>query len=160
MKRYHMRRQEKKIKSRRELLAVIRRQNYLTLAMSRGREPYLVSLNYGYDPRRNCFYFHCARVGKKVEYLAANPIVWGQIIEDRGYKAGQCDHYYRTVQFRGRVSFLKTHAAKVRALRLMIRHLEPRPKPHLKVLGQPKPIANTRIGRIDCGVMSGKRSIR
>ncbi len=158
MKKYHLRRQEREIKSPNELLSIIRRQKYLTLAMCWNREPYLVSLNYGFDSRRRFFYFHCSPRGKKIDFLKHNPVVWGQIVEDRGYVAGHCDHNYRTVQFRGRVSFLARPSAKRRALRLMIRQLEPKPGRLLRSLDQPRRIAKVTIGRIACGAMSGKRS--
>jgi nitroimidazol reductase NimA-like FMN-containing flavoprotein (pyridoxamine 5'-phosphate oxidase superfamily) len=64
-----------------------------------------------------------------MDYLAANPIVWGQITEDRGYLDGRCDHAYRSVQFRGHVEFLDDLEAKRRALNLMIEQLESQPDP-------------------------------
>ena len=54
--------------------------------------------------------------------------VWGQILEDRGYVTGRCMHDFRTVQFRGRVTFLEDGDAKQRALYLMIDQLEADPE--------------------------------
>ena len=38
--------------------------------------------------------------------LRANPSVWGQVIEDRGYLPGQCSHAYRSVMFEARAEFV------------------------------------------------------
>jgi nitroimidazol reductase NimA-like FMN-containing flavoprotein (pyridoxamine 5'-phosphate oxidase superfamily) len=45
--------------------------------MTRDERPYLVSLNHGYDEGNRCIYFHCAKDGKKLEYVEANDSVWG-----------------------------------------------------------------------------------
>jgi len=160
MKRYHLRRRDKMIRTQKEIRQIIRTQKYLTLALCRGREPYLVSLNYGYDPKNNCFYFHCGRAGKKIDFLKTNPVVWGQIIDDRGYQPGQCDHDYRTVQFRGRVSLLKDDQAMRRAMNLMIGQLEPDPGPVRRSLQKGSPFKNALIGRIRVQYFTGKKYIK
>ena len=57
--------------------------------------------------------------------LRANPYVWGQVIEDRGYLSGQCAHAYRSVMFEARAEFVADLAEKRRALALMILHADP-----------------------------------
>jgi nitroimidazol reductase NimA-like FMN-containing flavoprotein (pyridoxamine 5'-phosphate oxidase superfamily) len=160
MKRYHLQRRDKMIRSKKEIQQIVRNQKYLTIAMCRSREPYLVSLNYGYDTQDGCFYFHCARAGKKIDFLKANPLVWGQIIDDRGYRPGQCDHDYRTVQFRGRVSFVRGESAMRRAVNLMIGQLEPHPAPIKKSLNRGSPFKNAAIGRIKVQYFSGKKYLK
>lgn len=125
---YHLRRSEKQIRSHAELLEIIRGHRFVTLAMCKDNEPYLVTVNYGFDEAEDCFYFHCAAQGKKIDYLRANPIVWGQVLEDRGYLAGECDHAFRTVQFRGRAEFVADPQERLRALRLLVDQLEPDPE--------------------------------
>lgn len=160
VKRYHLRRRDKMIRTKKEIRQIIRTQKYLTLALCRDREPYLVSLNYGYDSKNNCFYFHCGRSGKKIDFLKTNPLVWGQIIDDRGYRPGQCDHDFRTVQFRGRVNFLESATAMRRAVNLMIGQLEPNPGPVRKSLKSGSPFKNAAIGRIRVQYFSGKKYIK
>jgi len=80
--RHHMRRQDRAMPDRAEQLDVIRGSRFLTLAMSRDNQPYLVSLCYAFDERENCFYAHGATAGKKLEYVRANPRVWGQVLDD------------------------------------------------------------------------------
>ncbi|MBN1486151.1 MAG: pyridoxamine 5'-phosphate oxidase family protein, partial [Anaerolineae bacterium] len=126
---YHLRRSEKEIKDEYKLLRIIQGQQFMTLAMAYNDEPYLVTLNYGFDAEEQCFYFHCAHEGKKRDYLARNPIVWGQILEDHGYVATECEHAFRSVHFRGQVTFLEAEDDKRIALELMIDQLEPDPEP-------------------------------
>ena len=122
---YHLRRQEKALTTREALLEIIHSQRYLTLALCKEGQPYLVTVNYGFDPATECFYFHCAGEGKKMDYLRANPRVWGQILADDDYLPGECDHAFRSVHFEGRAALLTDREAKRQALRLMIDQLEP-----------------------------------
>ena len=129
MSTYHLRRSEKQIQSSDELLEIIRTHQYVTLALCKDNEPYLVTVNYGFDDAENCFYVHCAAQGKKIDYLRTNPIVWGQILEDRGYLVGECDHAFRTVQFRGQAEFAADPEERLRALRLLVDHWSPTQRP-------------------------------
>jgi nitroimidazol reductase NimA-like FMN-containing flavoprotein (pyridoxamine 5'-phosphate oxidase superfamily) len=155
-----LRRKEKEIKDPAELKAVLAAAKYVTVAMCRGDEPYLVTLSHGYDEKRNALYFHCAREGKKIEILAANDRVWGQALLDRGYVDGRCDHLFTSVQFHGRVSFVEEEAEKRHALAVMIRQLESDPG---KVEGHQvndASVAKVHIGRIDLDYLSGKKSAK
>jgi uncharacterized protein len=156
---YHFHNPEKMFAERAELIEIIEAARFMTLAMCHQGEPYITTMNYGFDPDRNCFFFHCAGEGRKLEYLRASPVVWGQIIEDRGYVPGKCDHAYRSVHFSGRVTFLETSAEKDVALELMIRQLEPDPEPVVqRLMARRTRIAQTTVGRIDVLQMTGKRN--
>jgi hypothetical protein len=154
---YHFHHPEKMFADRSELLEVIAGQRLMTLAMAAEGQPYLVTMNYGFDAERNYFYFHCAPEGKKVAFLRANPNVWGQVIEDHGYLVGKCDHGYRSVHFAGRVAFLETDEEKREALILMIRQLEPEPEPVIERLLTQARLAKTTVGRVQVLEMIGKR---
>jgi nitroimidazol reductase NimA-like FMN-containing flavoprotein (pyridoxamine 5'-phosphate oxidase superfamily) len=156
MNRYHFHHPEKMFTDRAELLDVIAGQRLMTLAMAAEGRPYLVTVNYGFDPVHDCFYFHCAPEGKKIAYLRANPSVWGQVIEDHGYLIGKCDHVYRSVHFEGRVAFLEEEK-KRDALILMIRQLEPEPEPVIERLITQARLAKTAVGRLLVLEMTGKR---
>ncbi len=138
----------------------------MTLALSDGREPYIVTMNYAFDENQNCFYFHCASEGKKMEIWKENPVVWGQVLEDCGYLSGKCDHDYHTVQFKGKVEFIPDLEEKCRILRMMVEQLEKDPG---DLLGRLDPnvisperlrrIEKTTIGRVCVLGWSGKKSI-
>ncbi len=126
---YHTRHPEKALTDPAELLELARAARFVTLALCRGDEPYLVTVNHALDESGELLYFHCAVQGRKIEFIRANPRVWGQILEDRGYLAGQCDHAYRSVQFAGRAELVEDGAEKRRALELLIDRHEPDPGP-------------------------------
>jgi len=158
MQKYHLRRSDKKIKNQEEIIEIINRQEFLTIAMCKNNTPYLVSLNYGYDPKNSCFYFHCANAGKKLDYLESNATVYGQILEELKYKEGECSYAYRSVQFEGHVSFLEEISEKIKALNLMVEKLE---TPELVLKTKEKHITDSavqkvRIGKILVDKFTGK----
>lgn len=155
---YHFHHPEKMFTDPAELSEIIAGQRLMTLALVNDGEPYLVTLNYGFDPERRCFYFHGAGEGKKLAYMTAHPRVWGQVIEDRGYITGKCDHAYRSVHFSGEVSLLEDEDEKREALALMIRQLEPDPEPLLQRLLARARLTKTTVGRVQVLAMTGKRN--
>lgn len=153
-----LRRKEKAIESKDELVHILENCKYITVALCLDNEPYLVTLSHGYDRERNCLYFHCARDGKKIDILKENNVVWGQALLDNGYAQGSCDHLYATTQFKGRVVFLEDFKAKKVALEVMIKGLEDNPQKVMEAQLNEKSIQRVQIGRIDIEYMSGKKS--
>ena len=154
---YHPRRIEREITSREQLLAVVRHCRYMTMAMCRGDEPYQVALNYGFDEATNSFYVHCAKQGRKLEFLRANPRVWGMIIDDRGYVKGKCSHHYRAVMVEGHAEFVEDGAQKRRALEIMIDQAERTDAADMKA-GLAGKTTGLVILRLVATAMSGKAS--
>jgi nitroimidazol reductase NimA-like FMN-containing flavoprotein (pyridoxamine 5'-phosphate oxidase superfamily) len=153
-----IRRKEKEITDKSEMLEVLDEARYVVVAMCMDNEPYLVTLSHGYDRERNCIYFHCAKEGKKVDILRAQNTVWGQALVDRGYVQGACDHLFVTTQFRGKVNFVETTDEKRHALEVMIHALEDHPEKVLEAQVNERSIRDVHIGRIDIEFMSGKKS--
>ena len=159
MEKYHgLRRKEQEIRNDVELKAILAKTQYVTVAMCRDNEPYLVTLSHGYDGERNAIYFHCAFEGKKIDFLRANDRVWGQALVDRGYVRGNCDHLFSSVQFGGRARFVEDAEEKRHALEVMIRQLEGEPDKVIAAKVSDARVAATNIGRIDIEFMGGKRS--
>ncbi len=159
--RYHVRRKDKEIVDERTLREILKRSRYITIAMCRGGEPYLVTLNHGYDEEKNRIYFHCATEGKKLDFLRENPRVWGQAIIDYGYQEGACNHLYASVMFEGRVTFITEGEEKLYALRLMIRHQDKNPEALLRRLEEwmrDGTLDRALVGRIDIEELTGKKS--
>lgn len=121
---YHLRRTEKAIESRDEMLGIIGSRPHMTLAMCSEMGPYLVTLNHAFDRDRMCVYFHCAGEGRKVDCIRFDPNVWGQVMEDLGYIDGECDWGYRTVHFWGKAEFVSDIDEKRHALGLLVAKLE------------------------------------
>lgn len=153
-----IRRKEKEIQSKEEMITILESAKYITVAMSVDDEPYLVTLSHGYDKKKNCIYFHCAQEGKKIDILKKNDVVWGQALEDHGYADGSCDHLYATTQFKGRVSFVKESQEKRHALSVLIHRLESDPKKVTDDQITEKSVKRVNIGRIDIDYMSGKKA--
>lgn len=153
-----LRRKEKEIKDKDEIIRILESTKYITIAMCRNNEPYLVTLSHGYDKQQNCIYFHCAKEGKKIDYLKENDKVWGQALMDKGYVQGACDHLFATAQFKGRVTFIEDYDEKSHALEVMIRTLEDEPAKVIKKQLTKKSITSVQIGRIDIEYLSGKKS--
>jgi uncharacterized protein len=156
MPHYHQRRPKQTLTDPAVIDAILDRGEHLTLAMAADGEPYLATVNYGYDAAQRCFFFHCSVKGKKADILRANPRVWGQILEDLGYRAGDCLHDYRTVQFSGSVTFVDDADEKRRALRLMIDQLEPDPEPVKARFVTDKSVKAVAIVRIDVEAFTAK----
>lgn len=153
-----IRRKEKAIESKDEIIAIIQKAQYITIAMSVNDEPYLATLSHGYDAENYCIYFHCAQEGKKVDIMNKNNIVWGQALNDAGYADGSCDHLYATAQFRGRVTFVTDLEEKKRALEIMIHALESDPEKVIEKQVTKKSVKSINIGRIDIEYMTGKKA--
>ncbi|MGD2200279.1 MAG: pyridoxamine 5'-phosphate oxidase family protein [Candidatus Bathyarchaeota archaeon] len=155
--RFHVRRKDKEITDEGVMKKILKSTQYVTLAMARDNKPYLVSLSHGYDEENHCIYFHCAKEGKKLEYLKENPNVWGQALIDRSYKQGECDHLYITVMFQGKVTFLEDIDERWHAISLMTRQLD---KNAEKMIADRKPdsMGQALIGKISIDYMSGKKS--
>jgi nitroimidazol reductase NimA-like FMN-containing flavoprotein (pyridoxamine 5'-phosphate oxidase superfamily) len=157
MKNYHLRDCDKGIEDPGILDAIILGQKYLTMAMCIDSEPYLATVNYYYDKEQRFFYFHCSLVGKKIDFLNSNPVVWGQVICDLGYVQGECAHRYRTVQFKGRVEFLSNNDEKLFALECMMDQLEDSVTKERKEKLRERDLDKVAIGKITIDWIGGKQ---
>jgi len=157
---YHLHRPEKEITDNDEINRIIHEQLFMTLAMCRKNQPYLVTLNYGYDQDTSSLFFHCTNEGKKLDYLRTNPKVWGQILDDRGYVNGACDYAYRCVEFEGTVDFPETFEDKKHAFDLMVDQIEPEPEALKQRMVTEDRISKITIGRIRITYKSAKKNER
>ncbi|MFX1286713.1 MAG: pyridoxamine 5'-phosphate oxidase family protein [Promethearchaeota archaeon] len=153
----NIRRKEKAITNIDEMKEIILEAQYITIAMCMDNQPYLVTLSHGYSPEEDVIFFHCANKGKKIDYLRANNVVWGQAIIDKGYAQGACDHLYASTQFMGKVTFLKDPKEKEKALINMIQKLDNDPQTIIEKQLTQKSMTRVNIGRIDIEYMTGKK---
>jgi uncharacterized protein len=152
---FHVRRKEREITDPAEMRQVLKTTKYVTIALCRENEPYLVALSHGYDQERNCIYFHCAPEGKKLVYAQANPNVWGQAILDFGV-TNECDYAYTCVHFSGKLIQLTDTKEKWHALQILVRQTSNKPEEKLATV-KPEKLAKTTMCRIDVTYMSGKK---
>lgn len=153
-----IRRKEKAITDEKIMKKILSEVAYVTIALCKDNQPYLVSLSHGYDPDKNCIYFHCASEGKKIEYLEENNVVWGQAIIDQGYVQGACDHLYATTQFKGKVTFIDDFEEKKEALTNMVHKLDKNPDAVIYKQLTQQSVTKITIGRIDIDYLSGKEA--
>jgi nitroimidazol reductase NimA-like FMN-containing flavoprotein (pyridoxamine 5'-phosphate oxidase superfamily) len=154
-----LRRKEKAISNQEEIKSILTSTKYVTLAICRKNNPYLVTVSHGYNSIDNEIYFHCAAKGKKIDYLKTNPLIWGQALIDLGYAKGECNHHYKTAQFKGEVQFLTDIKEKRKALGIMIDQLESENESREKVKKEQlteKAIERVTIGKIMIHGLSGK----
>ncbi len=160
---YHLRRMDRALTDPAKLERVLMETRYITVAMCKDNVPYLVSLSHAYDPERKRLYFHCASKGKKMDYMKANPRVWGQAIIDHGYVEGKCNHLYVTAMFEGTVHIAEDIPEKRRIMSYMF-HRQEKPSPtgevdpHLARIGKDTEIGRTTIGWIAVDELTGKKS--
>ena len=152
---FHLRRRDREITNVAEMKQILRDTQYVTVAMCKNNEPYLVSLSHGFDEARNCIYFHCAAEGKKLEFQKVNGNVWGQAVQEFGV-TDECDYVYSSVHFWGKMHLVIDLIEKQHAIEVLIRQLSTDPE---KKIAQVKPekLEKTTIGRIDIESMSGKK---
>ena len=154
-----MRRKEKEIARREELNSILANGKYTTIAMCNEDEPYLVTLSYGFDPQDDALYFHCAQEGQKPDFICKNPEVCGTVIEDRGYRMGECEQSYRSVVFRGRMSVVSDLRGKKHGLEVLFNHLENDPSPLKgKYLTDEEALKKVCVLRLSIFRMTGKES--
>lgn len=160
MTQYHLRRSEKEISKNEELTAVLKRCKWATLALASGNRPYAVAINYGYDAVNHCLYMHCAESGHKIDVITNNNACCASIVEDLGYKDGDCDHMFRSLVIHGTITYV-TDPQEIRdALKTMIYHLEPEPETVMKRF-YPTGKENHKVGilRLDIRHITGKESL-
>ena len=154
-----MRLKEQAIEDEEEMVAILKRVRYVTLAMCKDEEPYLATVSHGYDGERNAIYFHCAFEGKKIDILKANNVVWGEAVDDLGTKEGECSQKYATTQFRGTVAFVEDMDEKRHGLSTLISAFGDDPVKFWEKPDSEERLGKLNIGRVDIDHMSGKRSM-
>ncbi len=117
-----MRKQEREIKSRDEIIDIIRRCDVCHLGLNDDGYPYILPLNFGFsdDGENLILYFHSALEGKKVDLIKRDNRASFEMdtahnleyFEDIGY----CTMSYESVMGRGEIKILdedeKMHALK------------------------------------------------
>lgn len=153
---FHIRRKDREITINNQLKEALKTAPYITIALCKNNEPYLVSLSHGYDEKKNCLYFHCASNGKKIDYLKSNNKVWGQAVQVYKVKE-KCDYDYASVHFKGIIFLINDLSEKQTAMQVMIRQRSPNPEEYLKkVLAEN--LAKTTMGKIEISYITGKKN--
>ncbi len=151
-----MRRVEKEIKDKKDLIEILKKGNYSVISMCKENEPYVVTLSYGYDESKHVLYFHCAKEGQKIDFIKFNPSVCGIVIEDNGYEEG-CGQAFRSVVFRGKMITVETLDEKKSGFEVLLNQLEKNPIAiKNKFFKKDETYNNSGMLRLDITEISGK----
>lgn len=121
---HELRRVDREITDPAELDRIISSARYATVALAVADEPYVVTLSCGYDAGGKRLCFHVAPEGRKLDMIAANPRACVTVVEDLGYKVGECAHPFRSVVMDGVMRVLEDPADVRAAMRTLIAQLE------------------------------------
>jgi nitroimidazol reductase NimA-like FMN-containing flavoprotein (pyridoxamine 5'-phosphate oxidase superfamily) len=151
-----MRRAEKEIRSREEILAIVKRARIMRLGLVDGEEPYVVPLSYGFDGES--LYFHCAREGRKLELIRSSGRVCFEMDEllsvVEAPEACGWGARYRSVIGTGRAVILSDREAKRHGLEAIMAQYSER------CFAFPESqVDRTCVVRIDITSLSGKQAL-
>ncbi|MBN2853351.1 MAG: pyridoxamine 5'-phosphate oxidase family protein [Clostridia bacterium] len=160
IEKYHLKKIERAIGDITEINDVLKRGKYLTMALAKDNHPYIVTMSYGFDERKNCLYMHAAKEGLKMDIIKSNPEVCATVIEDKGYVQRKCSHKYVSCVFEGDISVVEELEEKKHGMEIMLNHLEEEPSVtrelHLK---NEEAYESFSILKIVIKVISGKKSL-
>lgn len=125
-----MRRNDREVTDPDEQIAIMQRCDVCRLAFFDADSPYIVPMNFGFEQACDTLllYFHCAKTGKKLDCLAADPRVSFEM--DGAHRLLEADSAcgysmeYESVIGRGTARLLGD-AEKAHALQCIMRHYRP-----------------------------------
>jgi len=123
-----MRRKDREIKIKAEMLEIIKKAFYCSVAMSKDNYPYIIPMNYGFSG--DTLYLHSANEGLKINILKNNSNVCIEIIQNVKVKQNpevvcNTEMQYNSVIIFGQTEFLSNKDEKLKALRCIVEHYYP-----------------------------------
>jgi len=119
-----MRRKDKAIESREELVHILRHGRVCWLSMVDQGEPYVVPVCYGYSG--NSLFIHSAPEGRKIDILGKDPRVCFNIVTDyemvKAEKACSWSAGFRSITGYGKAMILTGRKEKEEGLALLMAH--------------------------------------
>ncbi|MBA7512225.1 hypothetical protein ES705_04229 [subsurface metagenome] len=160
MPKYHLKKKEREITDKNTIIEILKNGKFATISMCRANEPYIVTLSYGFDLKRNSLYFHSTKEGLKVEFLRENSNVCGTVVDDLGYIMNDCSHKYRSIVFWGKMATVEDLEDKKYGFNIILNHLEDNPgKVNKRYLKNEQAYDNICIIRLNIIEMTGKASL-
>jgi nitroimidazol reductase NimA-like FMN-containing flavoprotein (pyridoxamine 5'-phosphate oxidase superfamily) len=151
-----MRRVDKEITDRGLIDGIIKKCQVCRLGLSKGNTPYIVPVSFGYDG--NAIYFHTATVGRKIDFITANPKVcfefeYGVSLMPNENNACNWTFSYQCVMGEGTVSELCHNPAKQEAIQQIMKQYSDRA---WEISFES--MEAIKVWKIDIERMSGKKS--
>jgi nitroimidazol reductase NimA-like FMN-containing flavoprotein (pyridoxamine 5'-phosphate oxidase superfamily) len=157
-----MRRKDREITDKTEIIKIIDKCEVCRLGLSDDNVPYIIPMNYGYKYENDILtlYFHCAKEGKKLDIIGRNPRACFEM--DCSHKliiAEEAWHYtmeYESVVGEGEIHLCDDVEDKVEGLNLLMEKYEKNKKftfpDHI--------IDSVAILKLEVSEFTGKRSKR
>jgi uncharacterized protein len=123
-----MRRNDREIRDRESLRAILAGADACRLAFALGDEPYIATMNFGFEWEEELpvLYFHCAREGRKLEMMRKNSRVCFELDFEHELTRGPapCDWgmKYASIVGYGTLSEISDDATRRAGLDLVLRH--------------------------------------
>ena len=154
-----MRRKDRELRDRESQAAIFDKADVCRLAFAAGNVPYIVTMNFGYEWEGSLpvLFFHCARDGRKLDMMRANPRVCFEL--DVGHELatgpGPCDcgMRYASIVGYGSLGELGDEGERLEALSRIMRHYGWRGEGDF----DPAALGATTLLRLSVEEMSGKR---
>lgn len=121
---YHMRRHDRAITDPAMIDSILSEARYVTIALSGDDGPYIFTLSCGFDDQRRRLCFHVAHEGRKLDLIRRDPRAAATVVQDLGYKHGECAHPYRSVVMRGRMRLAGDADEAREGMRTLLAQLE------------------------------------
>lgn len=156
-----MRRKDREVTRREDLLSMMARFKVCRLGLWDGREVYVVPLNFGYEERDGSvdLFFHCAREGRKLDILKFHPDAAFEMDGDyllvEGNAPCRYSYAYGSVMGRGIVEVLQEEGEKMHALSRIMLHQTGR-----KAVFTPAMVRSVCVLRLRAASISGKLHAR
>ncbi len=118
-----MRLGNREVSDRSDIDGIIRACDVIRVGMSVDNEPYIVPMNFGFDGE--CFYFHGAKEGRKIDMIKVNPRVCFELDTEHrliGDSDRACDWTmkYASVMGTGIMRIVEDHSEKAKALDILM----------------------------------------
>ena len=154
-----MRKKEKEITDLPEIESIIKRCDVCRVAFANRDIPYIVTMNFGYQPGKNgTLYFHCANEGRKLEMIRKNNLVCFEMDADHDLTPGEqaCDfgmHFSSIIGY-GIISIITETEEKISGLDHILTHYAG----HGPFTYKPDVLERTTLLKLEITEISGKKS--
>ncbi len=122
-------RKDREITDVNEIISLIDQNDVMRIAMVDGDKPYVLPMNYGYtyEDGKLCFYFHCAKKGKKLDVIAKNNNISveidckHQLVEAK--LPCQYTYYFASVIANGKAYVVDDVDEKIDVMKKLMKHI-------------------------------------
>jgi nitroimidazol reductase NimA-like FMN-containing flavoprotein (pyridoxamine 5'-phosphate oxidase superfamily) len=122
-----MRRKDREITDREAIDSILNEAEICRIAMCRENVPYVVPVNFGYDGKK--LYFHCAKEGRKIDFIKANETVCFEAETKteivKGEDACSCSMKFLSAIGMGKARLIEDTSEKVKALDVIMSKYSP-----------------------------------